>query len=1779
MAQLRDYLVHESIHQDHRTHVYRASRADSGERVIIKQLGGDRPLPRERARLRREYALGRRLADLGVQGIVRPTNLDERLDPPLLVMEDRGGETLAHRLARGRPDLVEALHLGHGIAAALAELHASAVVHKDIKPSNVLIAEDGRVCLFDFGIAATVTRETTASAVAPERLEGTLPYMAPEQTGRVGRAVDARSDLYALGVVLFEILTGHVPFRDVDPMALVHAHIARRPPAVKSLAPNVPTVVDDLVQRLLEKAAENRYQTATGVADDLDRCLLALRENATLSPFVLGRSDLPDRLEAPKRLYGRDLDVARLVDAFEVAAEGQSGLALVYGYSGIGKTSLVDEIQGRVVERGGRFVRGKFDQFKRGIPYASVVQAFQALVASLANESDWVRASWQARISNVLGGLGGVVTDVIPELTDLIGPQPEAPELEPESARLRFMRTMLSFVGALSTRESPLVLFLDDLQWADQGSLDLLHALVTQRGRSQLLVVGAYRDNEVDATHPLSIELERTRKARQVQGLRPVLQLEVAPLTLTHLTQLLADTVHRDDEAVAPLAQLVLDKTGGNPFFLHEFLRTIHRKGLVRLVHGVGFVWELDAIRRASTTENVAELLLDRIRLVPTRAQLALKYSACLGAEFDFETLFQVMSVTDDSRADLADDVATLTLDGLIVPLDENYGLMGVTDERSIEARYQFQHDRVQQSAYAMWSESERPQIHVDIAAHLRRALEPAQLEERSFEVADHLLRGVDALAQPEARVDAAALLCAAGERAKHAAAYGPALRYLQIARALLADAVYVTPAVDGVTLVSMMAQCEYLLGRADVADTLFEEVFAHARTNQERAQSLVVRVQLHVSRGSILSALDLAVKGLALCGEILDLAPTPEAVGAGFEDLGAAIAGRSFEVLAELPEPSDPLKVAALEILNDTAAPAYFVNENLYASIILKMCSISARHGQSPVSPFGWALYGVVAGAILGDFETSKATARTARRVQARFNRIQMVPKLRLCLEGYVDPWTRPPLDGIAGLVEGTRVGLDAGDPVFATFSSMAMGYLWLQTGMELEELVQESSRWGAFIRGLGVAECAEAHEVNLRLAQSLREEVVCGPVELGEDEGAFLSRLESFTLRIPYHMAVLAKMELALVMNALDTGVALIDLSSQLEPRSIGTGYSTQHAWLTALLLVRMMERGPHEATAERRAVVEAQLARLRAWAVANPFAHQHKVDGIEAALHALDGRLGEALEKFERAVVDAEHSGYVKNAALLAEQAASVHLRLGQQRLWLFYLRDARALYERWGALRKVRALDVAYPHLGQERSSQAPATSNTQTRTIERGTHSTSASPSNAELDALSIIRASQAISGEIILEKLADRLLDILLQSGGAQRALFFVVEHGALRPMGARRSDELAESPEDEARDVCSGALNYALRQRSVALIDDTADAGIFANDPYIRAGKTHSILALPVVSQGVVKGLVYLENGLTRGAFTADRIGMLEVLAAQLAISIENALLYRNLERQASAFARFVPREFLQLLDKGSVDDIQLGDAVRRNMAVMFTDIRAYTSISEAMSPEDNFAFVNAYMSRMGPAVRQHGGFIDKYIGDAIMALFPRSPDDALAAAVEMQRRLVRLNEEREALGDEPVGAGIGLHFGSVMLGIVGEAERLDGTVISDVVNTASRIEGLCKFLGAPLLVSEAILSTCSEPEVYPHRYLGSVAVAGKRERLRVFEVFGAEAPRAMALKVASRAEFEQGVAALEQEDFVVAVRHFEAVLRRDPSDEPARLHLERASSRDGRMTAPPKG
>ena len=1460
-------------------HVFRRDwrRDDNGKHaVLIVQPAAEHPSRSILDRLAHEYELK---DELDSAWALRPLDLVRDAGGTMLVLEDTASEPL-HELLGAPIEVGRFLRLAINIAAALGELHQRGLVHKDIKPANILVdSTTDEVRLTGFGIASRLARERQ-SPHPPETIAGTLAYMAPEQTGRMNRSIDSRSDLYALGVTFYQMLTGALPFTAVEPMEWVHCHLARQPVAPAERLKEIPGTVSAIVMKLLAKRAEGRYQTAAGLESDIRRCQTEWEARRRIDDFPRGEHDTSDRLLIPEKLYGRRREVETLLAAFDrVVNGGAPELILVSGYSGIGKSSVVNELQPVLVPPRGLFASGKFDQYKRDIPYATLAQAFQNLIRPLLGKSEMDLAPWRVALREALGSNAGLIAALVPEVEHIIGKQPPVPELPPQDAQRRFQLVFRQFIGVFARPEHPLALFLDDLQWLDAVTLDLLEDLLTWSDLRNLLLIGAYRDNEVTAAHPLMRKLEAIKTA----GGR-IKAITLGPLARGHVGQLIADALRCGSES-APLARLVHQKTGGNPFFVIQFISSLSDEGMLTFDHDAArWSWDLDRIHAKGHTENVVDLLVAKLARLPVKTQVALQQMACLG------------------------NIAEITVHAIVLgtSVEEVHAAQAEAVRQELVERrdgsYKFIHDRVQEAAYSMIPPALRAETHLTIGRLLAANIAADPREETIFEIVNHLNRGSALITEPDERDRLAKLNLVAGKRAKASSAYASALTYLVAGAALMPDDAWERRHDLAFELELHQADCEVYAGELQAAEERLVTLATRTVDTVQRCAVAHRRLDLYVIRGAGERAVTVALECLRHVGIDRSAHPSEADAGREYERIWSLLGDRTIEDLVDLPAMRDPVARATLDVLTSLTLPALYTDKNLYALTVCMAVNLSLEHGNGEGSPLNYAGTAMIAGPRFGRYVEGYPFGKLACDLVERRGLTYFGARTYVAF-AIVVPWTRPLVEGIEPSRRAFQMAKEHGDPTYAAIASrglvtilFALGHPLDQCEREAEDALESVQRFGFFL---------DRFSVLIALARTLRGRTT----KFGSlDDGQFTER--SFEERCTGQPSR-AFLECYYWLHKLQARLFAGDYASAMEAaEKVETWYATSpalslfplekgeyHFYAGLCRAARCEPTGPDPYAKHRQALGQHQ-QQLRAWATNCPQNCEDRAALLGAEIARIEGRSLEAMELYERAIASARANGFVHNEALAYELAARFYVARGFEEVAHLYLGNARTGYLRWGADGKVRQLDQLHPHL--RRHGRGP----TQSGTIEAPVE---------QLDLATVLEVSQAVSGEMVLEKLIDRLMRAAIEHAGAERGLLITLQSEELEIDAeaiARGDDVTVHVRERGARNAVAlpeSLIRYAIRTRETVILDDASSQNPFSADPYIVKHHARSILCLPLINQGKLIGILYFENNLTSDVFTPERITVLKVLASQAAISLENTRLYRDLTDRERKISRLV--------------------------------------------------------------------------------------------------------------------------------------------------------------------------------------------------------------------------------------------------------------------------------
>ncbi|BCG01587.1 signal transduction histidine kinase (plasmid) [Paraburkholderia sp. PGU19] len=1565
---------------------------DGSREFLLVQPAAEHPSPASLDRLAHEFGLKDELEGAWA---VRPLALMRESRRPMLVLDDPGGEPLAGLL--GTPmEIGEFLALAVGIATALGKLHQRGLVHKDLKPAHILVnCPDGNVRLTGFGLASRLPRERQAPE-PPETIAGTLAYMAPEQTGRMNRSIDSRSDLYAFGVTLYQMLTGMLPFTANEPMEWVHCHIARKAVPPSTRIETVPAAVSLIVMKLLAKTAEERYQTAAGVEHDLKHCLAAWQREQRIDEFRLDEHDTPDRLMIPEKLYGREHEVSTLVAAFDrTVRNGAPELALVSGYSGIGKSSVVNELHRVLVPPRGLFASGKFDQYKRDIPYSTLVQAFQGLVRPLLGKPKAELARWRVALLEALEPNARLMTDLIPDLKLIIGEPPPVTELAPKLAQRRFMVLFRSFISVFARPEHPLALFFDDLQWLDAATLDLLEDLLTRSDLRHLMLVGAYRDNEVDATHPLTGKLQAIRNS----GVR-IEEITLTPLASAHIEQLIAEALHTEQQHIEPLARLVHGKTAGNPFFVIQFLHALADENLLAFDHDARrWSWNFQRIHAKGYTDNIVELMIGKLARLPAETQHVLQYLACLGNVADITTLSTVAAM----------------------PPEQVHAVLWEAIRQELIGRhedsYKFVHDRVHEAAYSMIPQASRADAHLRIGRLLASQTPPEQRVARIFEIAGQLNRATALITSRDEREQLAEFNLLAGLRAKGSTAYASALTYLVAGVQLLDDDCWCRRHELIFALELNRAACEYLTGQPSVADERLLALSQRATTTVEKANVAC----LHTD---VCSTLDQSGRAVAVCLDYLrhvgiEWSPHPQddEVRSEYERIGVLLGDRAIEALIDLPLMQDPAHLATAEVLSKLFAPAVQTDANLAALLSCKAVSLSLERGNCDASCVPYAMVGRIAGPRFGDYQFGFRFGQLGYDLVERRDFRRFEASAYSVFASFVLPWMKHIRVSVDVLRRALKAANRIGDLTYGAYTSKNLNSCLIFAGDLLPDVQGEAEHGLVYAERMHFGLVIDFISAQLALIRMLRGQTAtfgCFDHDQFSETQAEHHLSSKPALAVPACFYWVRKLQArylagdyAAAMDAASNAQRLLWTSSSFIEEGEYHIYS-------ALTLAAICMSASVDERSQHWDALTAHYAKLQIWAKNCPenFAARTALLGAEIA--SIEGRVLEAEQLYEQAISSAQENGFIHIEALANELAGRFYAGRGFDKIARVYLQDARYGYLRWGADGKVRHLEEHYPFLGTEISAPGPTT--TMAASVE-------------QLDLATVIRVSQAASGDIVLDKLIDMVMRTAIEQAGGERGLLVLSEGGEERiaaEVTAGRDTtqlQLYDMPVS-ATLLPESILYHALRTRESIFLDDAATASSFSTDSYIRAHHARSILCMPLMNQTKLVGALYLENNLTARAFSPARIAVLKLIASQAAISLENARLYRDVTEREVKIRRLVEANIIGIIVWNARGDIlEANDAFLRMVGYEREDLMSGRVRWLDLTPPDlregsEQALTEAVRTGRAPPyekeyVRKDGRRVPVIVG---LASFEASRKEGVAFVLDLTERKEAEKRVRES-------------------------------------------------------------------------------------------------------------------------------------------------------------------
>lgn len=1529
--QILDYTILQTLYQGVDTVIYRCMEPKNQTTLVFKTPGSDHPTIERLAKLQHEYEI---LKNLDIPGVIATYGLQKYENSSILMLEDFRGMSLKSYIQSAQITVEDFLRYAILLANTLGDIHANHVVHRDIKPENILInPEKSNLKFIDFGIASVLSQET-AQVIYRRGLIGTLHYISPEQTGRINRDVDYRTDIYSLGVTLYEMITGRLPFTGEDAIELVHSHIAKAPPPPDKLIPSLPRVISDIILKCLAKMPEERYQSAYGLKIDLEECLKQLLAGGTIADFTPGENDIKGLFRISQKLYGREEEIHTLMQAFDRVTHGvNSELILVRGPAGSGKTTLVQEIHKPIVKQRGYFISGKFDQLQREIPYTALIQAFRELVLQVLTEDEEHLAIIRGLLNDALQGNGQLIIDLIPEIELIIGKQNIVPSVGAEESQNRLKLFLIRFIHTFAKKDHPLIIFLDDIQWANASSFNLIQTLVTTPGLKYVLVIGAYRDHEVDLTHPFNQMLEQIKKSKGI-----IHTVTISPLHLSHIVGMIVDLLNCTREQASPLAQLLLKKTGGNPFFLIQYIKKLRSDNQIEFDGNTKrWFWDLEAIEKLEVAQNVIELMIKKILLVPKATQDILSMASCIGVRFPIRLLSQLTGMPMSHVLKVLWNAIT---EDLIKPVGNEYQLIesNTFEEEQLlkledkEIAFQFLHDKIQQAAYEMLDESEKKRIHYKIGSFLK-ASSPENVEAIIFEITYHLNKAISIVNNNAEKLEIARLNLIACRKAKKSAAFQTAYENINQAKKLLGENAWDETYDIAYAVFMEAAECCFLVRRFDEIEPLSDIILKNARTNIEKGRLYILKMRFYTNIARTHQAIDEARDCLRLFDITIPKDPGKLRVLVEMLRVKMKLGKDAISKLEYLPPITDPERSFIMDMMISMLPPAFLVSKNLLAYLTFKLMSLSLAWGSHPNSFFIYSSYASVIEVLFKDYKQAYELGLLAIKLSEKTNNIGLKCRVWYVMGVIINHWSKPLKTSEEYMEKTLLYGMESGELAFIAYLVASYGSLEGAYQRDLNESYKRMEKYRNLLLTCGNEQAMLVFIFKSRIARHLHDRDYEGLniADKDLDEVQLVQKIRSNPeLAAAFQSYTVYKGQTLYIFGKYDEAFKLYEESAIGFDKAKLLINEREISFFKALTIAAVYSTAGFFQRLGFRRELKKFIKLHRIWTLHCPANNSYRYAMLQGELARIDGKYEEAFQFYDKAIQLARKYECQREEAVANELAGKLYYFLGKRKTAKGYLDEAHYCYYRWGCLSKVRHMEIQYPDIlgagaaALEISSrpQYLLTNPTTARTITL----TQSSPekSKSSLDLSSVLRAATILSGEIQLDNLVRQLLSIVIENAGADKAIFLMEEGGRWYIKGQRtaeevESDTIVQNVEISSNKLPMSLLQYVIRTNSYVVLDNPTKAGRFTRDPYIIAHKPKSVLCFPMMHQGKLTSLFYLENSSTSEAFSARGLEVLNLLTGQITVSLENASLYTKLKEYNRTLESKVSERTKELQEKNT--------------------------------------------------------------------------------------------------------------------------------------------------------------------------------------------------------------------------------------------------------------------
>jgi len=1487
------------IYESTTTKIYRCQKIAEALAVIVKASNQDYPTKEILDHFRHEYEIAQML---NFEGIIEMYALQQVNKNLIIVMEDFDAVSIQQLIAQKQLSLDRIIHIAISICSILGKIHDQRIIHRDINPGNILYNQKSNIIkMIDFGLASRFN--DNKKKIDSDKIPGTLAYIAPEQTGRMERSVDYRSDYYAFGASLYEMMTGRLPFVTKDPLRLIHCHIAKSPLAPHELNMDIPKSVSNIVMKLMAKNPEDRYQNINGIQVDLKKCLNQLKKTGQISDFIMGQQDIPHHFQLPKKLYARDEESSHLFSIYkrmisslsekpstaDNTATGQSEMILIQGETGMGKTALVEHFKEGLHQNFPNnqifFISGKNDRFSRNTPYAALVAAFSELVRHLLKMDEPQLVQWRLKLKSALGENGQLIINVIPEIEWIIGEQPVLENLSPSELQNRFEYVFHKFIMTFADLDNPLIIFIDDLQWIDQASLKLIQLILTN-SKIVLFFLGAYRPGKITDKHILFQTINKI-KSENI----PVTTIFLHPLSHRHIHLLISETFHCSPEYAKILSDIVQDKTQGNPFFINELITAIYEKKLIQLTDE-GWQWDIVKIKQTETTDNIAQLMSDKIKRLSESTRLFIQVAACIGTRFSKMNVSQIFS---EGNINIDDCISESINEGIIVESKES---LSDYDSCAITA-YHFVYDRVRQAAYSMMPEKKRQQFHKKIGQYLLKTSSDNQRKARIFDIVNHLNNCSETMTHTDEKIQLAELNREAGLRAKSSTAYDAAFIYFITGIGQLVENDWN----DFYELTSSLyleaSETAFLKGNFDEMLRLSENVLNHSSQLMDQVKVYEIRLQAYKMQDKKIEAIEIGQKVLAMLGVSIPKHARKMNAVIAILRIYFGITGKRIDRLIDLPEMTDPKQRAVSRILTYVGTAFYISAPEILPIIVSEQIRIFAKYGHTPASSATYAAYGIILCGMLNDLENGYQYGRLSMSLMKKFKTKKYWAKTMFRVGSFILHWKEHLRNTLPLLEEACLLGVETGDIEFSMYSRSVFGVYSFFAGIDLMTIDNKVKKITEKTPQLKHLTAQYYKNLLQQLITNLTTSNKTPWILSGEhyqEETALSSHIESKDKTVTA-LLLFIKGYINNIFYRYDDALKSMDTAEKYLGSVLSTFVIPCYYFHDALIRLAIYD---HSTRVDQRKHMKRILndqKKIKTWAKHAPMNHLHRYHLIQAEIYRVQNNIQEAMDQYDQAIHLAGKNQFLNDEALANELAARFFLQHQKQKHAIPYLLDSYNAYQHFGMKAKTNHLLAEYPYIKdylqlmeQNASWQILHTDN---RTFQHGLQ---------DIDLLSIMKASTSISEEIVYSSLLEKLMTVVIENAGATRGCLLLIHNETLF-IEAEIADMDKQKVHLESialtsrTDLPIQLINYVRRTYKDTLLKDASNEGDFTSDPYIRDQQVQSLMCMSILHHGTLTGLLYLENNRMTGAFTDKQVQILKLIASQAAISIENAKFYNQLE------------------------------------------------------------------------------------------------------------------------------------------------------------------------------------------------------------------------------------------------------------------------------------------